>query len=204
MGEKIITVGIPCFNGEDTLERCVNSILDQSFEHFELLIIDDGSTDSTPDIADKLSTRDSRIRVIHQKNRGLSGSRNRTISESCCNYVCFIDSDDTIEKDYLRDLYQAMIDNDADLSICKYYLDNCKHEVGENKIVSINEAYRELLIPTKNYAAFAWNRLYRVDVIKKYNLQYDEQIYGNEDALFNFQYLEHCDRVVMVEREVLW
>ena len=202
MQKKIITVGIPCYNGETTLERCVVSILNQTFRDFELLIIDDGSTDSTPRLAEELARTDSRIRVIHQENRGLSASRNRTISESVGQYVCFIDSDDTICTTYLEKLFHAIIKFDAELSMCKYYIDRQTGEVGETKTLSVDETYRELLIPTKNYAAFAWNRLYKMDIIKKYGLRYDEHIYGNEDALFNYQYLEHCNKVAIVDEEL--
>lgn len=202
MESTYITIAIPCYNGENTLERCVDSILQQTYDYFELLIIDDGSKDKTPQIADKISLRDDRIRVIHQENRGLSASRNRAIQEAKGTFVSFIDSDDTICPDYISKLYQAVMENDADLAVCQYYTDKKKGLDNGIHIISKKDMYKEILVPQRFIAAFAWNRLYKVEVIRDNGLLYDEKIYGNEDELFNFQYLEVCGKIAIVEKEL--
>ncbi len=202
MDNIFITVAIPCYNGEKTLERCVDSILLQTYTNYELLIIQDGSTDKTPEIAEQLCKKDARIRVIHQENRGLSASRNRAIREARGEYISFIDADDTICPDYIEKLQQAVLMYKADIAVCQYYID--KKQGNDNGIhtISKQDMYKEILIPQRNFAAFAWNRLYKIELIKKCNLSYDEEIYGNEDELFNFQYLEVCGTIAIVEKEL--
>lgn len=200
MPEALITVAIPCYNGEKTIERCVNSILAQEYRNFELLIINDGSKDNTPEIVEALAKTDERARVIHQENRGLSATRNRGIAEAKGEYISFIDADDYICPDYLSKLYKAIVSEKAELAVCKYYTSEQPDHDGGIYAISRDEMYKELLIPTDNIAAFAWNRLYRLDIIRDNDLSYDARIYGNEDALFNYQYLKYCDTVAVVDK----
>lgn len=115
-----ISVIVPVYNVSSYLEKCVSSILGQTFEDFELLLIDDGSTDESGRLAEKLAASDARITVYHKSNGGLSDARNYGVKRAKGSFVTFIDSDDWIEKNYLEFLYRALVDNDADISTCYY------------------------------------------------------------------------------------
>ena len=108
-----ISVIIPAYNIENYIEKCVNSVLNQSFSDFEILLVDDGSKDNTPMICDKLGEKDKRITVIHKENGGLSDARNFGIRKSTGKYIAFIDGDDSVDKDYLKELHNLITMEDG-------------------------------------------------------------------------------------------
>lgn len=118
-----ISVVVPIYNVFSYLQKCVESVLVQSFEDFELLLIDDGSTDGSGELADKLAVDDARVKVFHKTNGGLSDARNYGVKHAIGKYVTFIDSDDWIEESYLEYLYSLLVGNDADISTC--YFNKC-------------------------------------------------------------------------------
>lgn len=116
----LISVIVPVYKVETYLPACVDSILSQTFSDFELILVDDGSPDACGAMCDGYAREDSRIRVIHQKNGGLSAARNAGLDIAKGEYVTFVDSDDVIMRDYLRELYLAIIKNDAEVACCKF------------------------------------------------------------------------------------
>lgn len=120
--KKTITVAVAVYKVEKYLTRCVDSILNQTFTAFELLLIDDGSPDSCGEICDSYALKDERVRVIHQKNAGLAEVRNVAVHEATCDYITFIDSDDFVNEKYLEILYSSIKENDADISMCCFSL----------------------------------------------------------------------------------
>lgn len=115
-----ISVIVPVYNVEKYLDKCVQSILNQTYENIELVLIDDGSTDGSSKICDKYGKIDSRVKVIHKENGGLSSARNRGIDEAVGKFITFIDSDDYIHHQMLEILYEGIIKNKSDISICEY------------------------------------------------------------------------------------
>ena len=109
MGEKISVI-VPVYNVENYLEKCVESILKQTYTNLEILLVNDGSTDTSGELCDQLAQRDQRIRVIHKENGGLSDARNRGIKEASSNLIGFIDSDDYIDQDMYETLYRQMLE----------------------------------------------------------------------------------------------
>ena len=130
-----ISVVVPVYNVEKYLSVCINSVLSQTFTDFELILVDDGSTDKGGDICDEYEKKDNRIRVIHQKNQGVSAARNAGIDLSIGEYLIFIDSDDTIDKNCLSILYKNLIIENADISLCAY-----KKIYNNGKTFSINDS----------------------------------------------------------------
>ncbi len=118
--KPLISVVVPVYNVELYLDRCVKSVLSQSFNDFELILVDDGSTDKSGFICDEWEKKDGRIIVLHKKNGGLSDARNFGVKESRAPFVTFIDSDDFVSNDYLSYLYDLVISNNADVSMCKF------------------------------------------------------------------------------------
>ena len=132
-----ISVIIPVFNGEKYIKDCVRSLLNQTLSEFEIILINDGSKDNTADICNKLSKEDSRIKVIHQENSGVSIARNKGIQNANGEYLCFIDCDDYLDRDYLELLYNACINNNVKISAC------CIESIKENKELISRKSLKE-------------------------------------------------------------
>ena len=111
-----ISVIVPVYKVEKYLKRCVNSILNQDFEDYEIILVDDGSPDGCPAICDEYAKLYAKISVIHKKNGGLSDARNIAVAQSKGEYIVFIDSDDYVDSNHLSSLWDAMVKNDADMS----------------------------------------------------------------------------------------
>lgn len=121
MKKHLVSIVVPVYNVEKYLNRCVDSIINQSYNNIEILLVDDGSTDSSGKLCDDYLKKDSRIKVIHKQNGGLSDARNFGIDKSTGDYLCFIDSDDWIEKDMIMNLFNSIINEKSDISICRRY-----------------------------------------------------------------------------------
>ena len=195
-----ISVIIPVYNKIDHIEKAVRSVLDQTFGDLELLIVDDGSTDGSAELCDKLSESDTRIRVIHIGNCGVSAARNEGLKEASGKYVSFIDADDHIEKTFLEKLYTAITAEDAGMSVCGY------HEIRNGKIGlhrygclqtgdSIYEYLREDLL------CILWNKLFVRDRIKHL---FDESISTCEDSIFVIRYFLDNDPGIAFVNESLY
>ena len=130
MNNDLISVIVPVYNVEAYLERCVRSVLDQTYGAFELLLIDDGSADKSGALCDRLAETDRRIRVIHQENRGLAAARNRGIEAASGEYLIFLDSDDYWSGDVLQSLWEALQESGADLALFPLF-----YEDGEGKVL---------------------------------------------------------------------
>lgn len=136
-----ISVIVPVYNIENYIEECIKSILNQTFKDFELLLVDDGSTDSSLNICREYEKKDNRIKVIHKKNGGLSDARNTGIEKACGKYFCFIDGDDFIANDTLENMYNLILKNNSQIAICnmvRYYEDEDTevfYKPSETKIV---------------------------------------------------------------------
>ena len=115
-----ISIIVPVYKTERFLSACISSILAQTFTDFELILVDDGSPDSCPALCDAAAAKDSRIRVIHQKNRGLSGARNAGLDAAEGEWIAFVDSDDTITPDFCAKLYHAAQEAGAQMAVCNY------------------------------------------------------------------------------------
>lgn len=184
-----ISIIIPVYNVSKFLEECVNSILAQSYEDFEVLLIDDGSTDGCGDICDNYALVDSRIKVIHKTNGGVSSARNVGINHAHGEWITFIDADDIVYKDLLRD-YISSLETAADLYIQgfedsdgnKVHVDY-KEWVGDDILIKLED------IRGTQLENFVWNKLYRTSIIRDYNIRFNEKIEMVEDGLFNYLFI---------------
>ena len=116
----LVSVIVPVYNGETELNRCIDSILNQTYKEIELILIDDGSTDSTDEICRDYAAQDKRVRFFQQCNKGVAAARNRGMDESRGEYIAFIDASDYVEPDYIEKLYLACHHNHCNLSMCNY------------------------------------------------------------------------------------
>lgn len=166
MKNDLISVIVPIYNVGKYLNECISSIVMQTYKNIEILLIDDGSTDECPNICDNWKRKDLRIKVVHKKNGGLSDARNCGLDSAKGKYVCFIDSDDYVEKIYIENLYKALISNDVKISQCgiKYINDNYKilKKVGykEDCVLSGKEMIKGSCNEHFIENEVVWNRLY--------------------------------------------
>ena len=163
-----ISIIVPVYKVENYLCECIDSILEQSFTDYELILIDDGSPDRCGDICEEYAAKDTRIKVIHQKNQGVSGARNVGIESASGKYITFIDSDDVIKGDYLRILYDILIKETANISCCgfKKFTDRCEFEKSGSAdtyiCMSGREAAMEQMIiqESRKTTVMSWGKLY--------------------------------------------
>lgn len=164
-----ISIVVPVYNMERYLHQCIESIISQTFEDWECILVDDGSTDSSGNICDDYSKRDSRFKVIHRKNGGLSAARNSALKLVKGEYTGFIDSDDWVEPTYLQRLYELITDNGCDM-VQVGYIDEYvgfsrpQHLVHSPLSLSRQEIARKLLLDHE-LPSFVWNKLFRSELI---------------------------------------
>lgn len=166
----LITVIIPVFRVEAYLCRCVDSVLAQTYKNTEIILVDDGSDDGCPVICDEYARCDSRVRVIHQKNAGLSGARNAGIEQAKGTYLSFVDSDDYLSPEFLERLYQACVETNSEMSVCRW--EYVKGEPipqkgsGETRTFTGRQMLANLYIPDGAYFVVAWNKLYKRELFE--------------------------------------
>lgn len=194
----MITVILNVYNGEKYLSRCIDSVLAQSFQDFELILVDDGSKDRTPLLADNYASKDGRIRVFHTENKGLSGSRRFGLSKAMGDYCIFIDCDDWVEKDWLKILYEAITINQADIAICDY---TEIHATSKNHIHVANREcvsdYVKDLIHGRTWCV-VWNKLIKTSLIRENEINFIEHLRYWEDVPFSIAYALYSQRVAFV------
>lgn len=197
MENRSISVIVPIYNAGQILSVCIDSILQQSCSDFELLLIDDGSTDRSSEIADDYASRYGFITVVHQQNRGVSAARNRGLSLARGKYVVFIDADDRIDKDCLSSLMRHAGSSDICIgNMVLVYSDTLKtvHPLPTQLFSTHDEMLRFLLsLFPLDLPISACNCLLRRSVIEEYQLRFDEQIRVCEDTEFIFRYLNHIN-----------
>lgn len=118
--EDLISIIVPVYNMEQYLERCINSIWQQTYTNLEIILVDDGSTDRSPQMCDDYAGKDSRIKVVHKQNGGLSDARNAGLAVASGDYIGYVDSDDWIEPDMYERMYGACVEHDAQVAVCRY------------------------------------------------------------------------------------
>lgn len=197
--EEIISVVVPIYKVEKYLEKCIKSILEQTYKKLDIILVDDESPDECGKIIERYKEKDSRIRTIHQKNGGLSDARNNGWKIARGEYILFIDSDDWIEKNMIEILYNNAKVNNADISICEFIEEDDDGNVlsskkynNEIRVFTSLEAIKEL-IQQNNITNHAWNKMYKTELFE--NIKYPKgQLM--EDISTTYKLIESSDRVV--------
>ena len=187
-----VSIIVPVYNAECYLRKCLDSIINQDFKDWELLLIDDGSTDTSLSICQKYSKFDNRIFVFHKDNGGVSSARNYCLKEAKGEWIAFVDADDWLEPNYLTDLLQC---EDSDMVIGGY-----KNEQHNNKITDKRKTLEIKDIDfsekeTNKIFYFPWRRIYRKNIIYANNICFDEKMRLSEDTCFTIYYLAFCKRI---------
>lgn len=195
MEEELVSIVIPIYNVESYMEKCIETIIEQSYKKLEIILVDDGSTDESGKIADMYTKKDSRMKVIHKKNGGLSDARNVGMGQANGKYICFIDSDDFVEKDMIKKMVDKICYLKADVIVCGYYIDfeDKNGNLTERKVKRFdkdgyfdkNTINQDLL----GMLGYAWNKIYRLDFLKNNNFYFEKGLSLMEDTEFNSRVL---------------
>ena len=196
-----LSVIIPVYNVEEYLEQCVNSILVQLTENSEMIIVNDGSTDGSAFLCDKIKMMDKRIRVIHKENGGVSSARNKGMELAQGKYITFIDPDDFVGGTMFYDMIECAEKNKVDLVECgfsSFYNQNDYKESEKKRIgyLSKEQAQKFFLVRDNTISLFCWAKLFKKKVIG--DLKFEESLRIGEDALFVFEYMKRMQRGVFV------
>lgn len=199
MIEPLISVIVPVYNVDRYLNRCIDSIVNQTYENLEIILVDDGSPDQCPQICDAWAKKDSRIVVIHKENGGLSDARNAGLNIARGEYIAFVDSDDWVSLKYIEYMIQYIIEYDCDIVECEYILTSkkCKEDLNESALISIHEVEdaMKLHLEDKMYKQVVWNKLYKRELI---NVLFEKGKY-HEDVFWTYQIIEKCTKVCHID-----
>ena len=193
MNKQLISVIVPVYNVEEYLNGCIDSIVNQTYKNLEIILVDDGSTDSCPKICDQWSKKDKRIRVIHKKNGGVSSARNLGLEVAKGSYISFVDSDDYLEKNMYSTIIDKMCEENCDIIAFNYYIVDKK-----NKTVAISkkieEDFSKELLDDNGIRGFVWNKVYTKKILD--NLKFELDVYVWEDLLFNFEIFNKVNNLI--------
>lgn len=201
----LISVIVPIYNVEAYLEKCINSIICQSYRNLEIILVNDGSTDNSQKICEEYKKKDSRIKVIHKENGGLSDARNCGLEIATGEYIAFLDSDDWIDEELYSTLYNLIKKYNADISICSFknvFSEDEKLNRINNEYVYDNiEALNRLYTKEGTQMVVAWNKLYKRKILS--NMKFPKGKI-HEDAFLIPRLLYNAKRIAYIEKELIY
>lgn len=205
---KKVSIIVPVYNVEKYISECITSLIEQTYENIEIIIINDGSTDKSKEICQELKEKDERIIFITKHNSGVSDTRNIGISKSTGDYIVFVDSDDYIDKHYIEEMVKGMKEEEfIDMAVCNYvelYKNVLLHggsNLTDNLIITNKEAINDIY-KLKSFGGYLWNKIFKNDIIRKYNIRFNKEIHMCEDMLFLLTYLSECNHIKRIPKEL--
>ncbi|WOO38813.1 glycosyltransferase [Anaerocolumna sp. AGMB13020] len=210
MNEPLVSIIVPLYNGEQTIERCLTSIRNQSYKNIEVLVVNDGSRDHSMKILKKFEETDPRFQIINKTNSGVSDSRNVGMKHARGKYLQFVDSDDWLVKDATETFVTAAENYNCDMIITDY------HRVVNRKIYIKGHIPKEGLMSRREFAEYMmkapanfyygvmWNKFFRTDIVKSHKLKCSKDLNWCEDFLFNLEYLQYITDVCVIKKPVYY
>ena len=190
-----ISIIVPIYNSECYLVKCIQSVLEQTYTNWELLLIDDGSTDSSRVICDKYAEQDGRIKVFHKENGGVSSARNYGLDNAKGQWITFIDADDSIEPSMLKEMLVKAIEDNADYVYCDILFDYGKYQ-NYHKAANFTNVHSTMIKNfIKNTWTVIWNSLVKAEIYKKHNLRFSQEYTYCEDFLFAVKAMFYARKV---------
>lgn len=201
----LISIIIPCYNAEKTLEKCLTSVIHQSYDNLEIILIDDGSTDNSAKIYQDFQLKDERIKIFVQDNSGVSKARNNGVKAATGEYVCFVDSDDWVEPDYCSELFRLLNEENADISIIEASYEDENGTVVFHKSISEEKVFDgkralSLLLEDNVIQSHPWGKLYKVSFFK--NVDFPENLKCFEDYSTLFKVFDKALKVVKSNKKL--
>lgn len=190
-----VSIIVPIYNMENYLEKCIESIIKQSYKNIEIILINDGSTDRSEFICKKYQIKDYRIKFISSKNKGVSNARNLGIEASTGEYISFIDPDDTVDEKYVEEMLIYMKKYSCDVVFCLaryvYPILNKICDVKFENRKNLSNYFDKDFYRIAEYFHTPWGKLYKNNIIKKYNIKFPVNLITAEDQIFNQEYLKY-------------
>ena len=204
--EKLVSVVVPVYNVENYLTECLDSITNQTYRNFEVILVDDGSTDGSSQMCDEIAREDERIHVIHKENGGLSDARNTGLRASKGEYIIFIDSDDMVSAIMLEQMVKSMQENNADISTCLFKTFEASKDLrlGDNSVEKITMLEGKVLVKKlysgeyPDIAFVAWNKLYKRSLFEDNNIEYPVGRFY-EDTFTTFKLLYEAEKIAIID-----
>ena len=195
---SLISVIIPIYNAEKYLKECLDTVLHQTYKNLQIILINDGSTDSSGSICNNYAKKDNRITVLHKRNGGVSTSRNEGIRLALGEYILFLDSDDYADPNMCEMLYNYISLNKVDMVITGTKL---TRRTGKT-FLDRSELYKHLAI--KNIDGSCWGRIFKKSIIESNSLEFDECGQCGEDLFFNLQYFAHISSAMLIDIQLVY
>jgi len=198
----LISIVVPVYNVEKYIDKCITSIINQTYKNIEIILVDDGSPDSSGIICDNFKKNDKRIKVIHKKNGGVSSARNSGLEISNGKYVTFIDGDDFVDNNYIKS-FTSILNIYPNTNIIFYenfhnvYSD--KKDNDHSKVIFAETAIESIYNGKMNVAV--WNKMYSAKFLKENNIHFNQDIWYGEGMLFNIECLQYTDSVVLINKK---
>lgn len=204
--DSLISVIVPIYNVEKYLDRCVDSIINQTYKNLEIVLVDDGSLDNCPKMCDDYAEKDSRIKVVHKENGGLSDARNAGMKVATGEYVSFIDSDDYVSLDFYETLLDTIVDNNSDIVECgvvKFYEDNSFDKYSDDLKVTNYDTLDGLegLINENPFKQHVWNKLYKSSIALDIPYEVGKL---NEDEFWTYQIFGKAKKVTRIYKTMYY
>lgn len=211
---KLITIIIPIYNVEHYLQSCIESVVNQSYENLDIILVDDGSSDGSGSLCDYYARTDMRVTCIHQANCGLSGARNAGIPLMKGEYVFFVDADDELCPDAIQTLVNYLMEEEWDLVVFGFNKIRIeysqgkenktleiveKDDIGDCDIISFSKRLEKVEYGKLVGYEPVWDKLYNTDIIRKHNMRFEVKAIGNEDREFNLRYLDYCNKILVIK-----
>lgn len=201
----LVSIIIPAFNAEKYIEQCVLSVVRQTYKNLEIIIVNDGSTDSTASILEVLESTDERITVINSKNAGVSVARNTGIESSKGDYLVFIDADDYIADDYVEYMLGLAEKTDAPFCLSKNcYTKRGEAQVANDNIISLSAVDATALLLSPRVIVGCWNKIFKRSFIAENNMRFSDTLFYGEGLTFITNAAQLCDSVGVGERKVYY
>ena len=202
----LVSIIVPVYNVEKYLEKCLDSIINQTYKDIEIILIDDGSKDNSGEICDVYAKRDNRILVIHKKNTGVSDTRNKGIKVANGKYICFIDSDDSVTLNYVEKLVRPTRNEDYDLVICNF------QKLFPDKVLDMSfsniKCFSGIFLQDYQFlytiTSFPCGKLYKASLIKEKNIIFPVDFTDAEDQMFNFQYYCYVKKYYLINEPLYY
>lgn len=202
----LISVIVPIYDVEKYLARCVDSIVNQTYKNLEIILVDDGSPDRCPQMCDDYAEKDSRIKVVHKKNGGLSDARNAGMAVATGEYISFIDSDDYVSDDFFECLLDVMNKENSDIAECsvvKFYEDNRFDEFSDDLSVKTYDTQDAMsaLIAENPFHQHVWNKLYKIELVKDIPYAVGKL---NEDEFWTYRVFGRANKVARINKTMYY
>lgn len=203
--KPLISIIVPVYKAEKYLKACVDTILTQTYDNLEIILVDDGSPDNCPEICDKIALSDNRVKVFHKSNGGASSARNLGLDNASGEYICFVDSDDLLFPESVSDLFNSIYTHNSQYAAggcIEKASDYCSSDKPDIVIDFSKSPFQLLRYISKAGSYSPYAKIFKTSIIKDNNLRYDENLKCSEDALFIRQYLRFCSRVSLTTKIV--